>query len=350
MKQLFIVLLAISLSVNAQVLPTNFLHHVEYNGKHGFISMNDSLFVPFIYDSAFDFHEGMAGVMKDGKWGFIDEGGNVVIEIKYTSVQSFSEGLSAVNYGTLPAWYYIEKDGRFYRYNKKTTTNSDSLGSFHNGLALVKEYGYYYFINKKWEKKISAYTIRSDFSEGFAGYYYSGDPWPIGNGAGYRYIDTMYDKIGRSNEVIATNYEIGYDFHEGLAVVGNLNSGTWGYIDTTGKDIIPQRTALMAFDFSEGYGLIATDDSCLYIDRYGNVKLTLPYCRFLTSVSEGIITYCKDGKYGYMKIDGGKITEPFFDEARPFNNGYAPVRLGIKWGLVDKLGNVKWITQGFARI
>ena len=36
------------------------------------------------YDSAYDFHDGLAGVCLDGKWGFIDKTGREVTPFKYT--------------------------------------------------------------------------------------------------------------------------------------------------------------------------------------------------------------------------------------------------------------------------
>jgi hypothetical protein len=55
--------------------------------------------IPFEYDDAKPFSDGLAAVKKDGKWGYIDTGGRVDIPFEYTNVTSFSEGLAAVKKG-----------------------------------------------------------------------------------------------------------------------------------------------------------------------------------------------------------------------------------------------------------
>ncbi len=54
--------------------------------------------IPFKYDEAKSFSEGLALVKLNGKWGFIDKTGKEVgIPLgKYDNVMSFSEGLAAV--------------------------------------------------------------------------------------------------------------------------------------------------------------------------------------------------------------------------------------------------------------
>lgn len=61
------------------------------------------------YDSACDFHEGLAGVCRDGKWGFIDTSGREVVPCKYDAVNDFHEGLALVKLDG--KFGYIDKTG-----------------------------------------------------------------------------------------------------------------------------------------------------------------------------------------------------------------------------------------------
>ena len=44
-------------------------------------------------------------------------------------------------------------------------------------------------------------------------------------------------------------------------------------------------------------------------------------------------------KYGFVNKNGEVVIPCKYDEARSFSEGIAAVRLGDKWGFVDKKGN-----------
>jgi S-adenosylmethionine synthetase len=62
----------------------------------GYVSPNSEKKIPFIYDVARVFSEGLATVKKEGKCGYIDKSEKVVIPLKYDDLEDFSEGLAAV--------------------------------------------------------------------------------------------------------------------------------------------------------------------------------------------------------------------------------------------------------------
>ena len=52
--------------------------------------------IPFAYDQAMSFSEGLAAIRENDKWGFIDRKGTVVVSVQYKSVQPFSGGYAIV--------------------------------------------------------------------------------------------------------------------------------------------------------------------------------------------------------------------------------------------------------------
>src|SRR5213075_3114877 len=83
----------------AQPQPGSHLLLLEKDGKSGFIDQTGKAVIPFQYDRAYSFHEGLALVIvKDRKY-FIDTSGRVVFEPNYDVIREFSEGLCAVNRG-----------------------------------------------------------------------------------------------------------------------------------------------------------------------------------------------------------------------------------------------------------
>lgn len=69
--------------------------HID--GKWGYFDGRGNAAIPFTYDWAWPFSEGMACVKKGAGWGFIDTGGNVAIPFIYEQADSFFEGLAKVH-------------------------------------------------------------------------------------------------------------------------------------------------------------------------------------------------------------------------------------------------------------
>ena len=66
---------------------------VKVGDKWGFINRTGKVLIPFQFDKADNFYEGLAAVKKDGLWGFIDLKGNWVIKPKYDKIISpFEKG------------------------------------------------------------------------------------------------------------------------------------------------------------------------------------------------------------------------------------------------------------------
>lgn len=69
----------------------------EKKPSWGFIDRSGKTVIPFIYDHAIPFTDGLAAVRKDGKAGYIDKSGKTVIPFIYDSAAPFSEGLAYVS-------------------------------------------------------------------------------------------------------------------------------------------------------------------------------------------------------------------------------------------------------------
>lgn len=78
--------------------------------KYGYLDLSGSEIIPFIYDEARSFYEGLAAVCKDGKWGFIDPNGAEVLPFEFDSVYSFEDGLAPVS--KEEKWGMVDKTGK----------------------------------------------------------------------------------------------------------------------------------------------------------------------------------------------------------------------------------------------
>lgn len=80
----------------------------EKNGKWGYVNQAGEIIIPFQYDFANDFSEGLAAVRKMYDWGFIDETGNTIIPFMYDGAWDFIDGLAPVFKDEL--WGFIDKN------------------------------------------------------------------------------------------------------------------------------------------------------------------------------------------------------------------------------------------------
>lgn len=83
---------------------------------------------------------------------------------------------------------------------------------------------------------------------------------------------------GKGNVVIAPKYLEVSDFHDGMAAVccapidkGKGAQKRWGYIDKTGREVIPAKYSIKPSDFDSGLARVITRDENAYIiDKAGN--------------------------------------------------------------------------------
>ena len=48
----------------------------------------------------------------------------------------------------------------------------------------------------------------------------------------------------------------------------------------------------------------------------------------------------KDGKWGFMDVNGKMVIEPQFEDARSFCNGYAAIAKDGEWGFINAKGTI----------
>ncbi len=166
-------------------------------------------------------------------------------------------------------------------------------------------------------------------------------------------------------------------FSEGLAAVrlaGYVSSGKVGYIDRSGKVVIPYRFA-DGRPYREGLAAVVFDGHCYiewrdvsgrgtppsvrpetdcggvpsgvknpcgegFIDKTGKVVLRFQGVR---DFSEGLAAVEKDGKWGFINTHGKFSVQPRFEAARSFNEGLAAAKSDGRWGYLDHAGS--WTIQ-----
>ena len=277
--------------------------------------------IPFKYDNALNFSEGLAAVELNGKWGFINKSGKEMIPLKYDSIRSFSEGFAAVKLSD--KWGYINKSGK-----EVIPLKYDYVENFSKGLAEVVLNGITIKINKS-DKNVtpSIYGRRSkygnvlEFNEGLA---------PVMSLFKWGYIN----KSGK--EVTPLKYDHALGFSEGLAAVEINNK--WGYVNKSGKEVIPLKY-YYAGGFSEGLAIVLLNGKWGYINKSGKEVIPLKYDR-TEDFRKGLASVELNGKWGYVNKSGKEVIPVKYDTVSYSEEGLVKVGLNGKWGYINKSGKV----------
>lgn len=145
-------------------------------------------------------------------------------------------------------------------------------------------------------------------------------------------------------EVIAPQYDFARHFRCGLAPVGKkMDDGSikWGYIDKENSMVVP-----FVYDGAEtfepcGLAHVQQERKHGLIDTSG--KLVLPIDYDLVCINDiredkpGIVI--KNGKYGFVNVQGKIVVEPQYDKSFGFSDGIAACKMGDTLFLIDLAGN-----------
>ena len=117
-------------------------------------------------------------------------------------------------------------------------------------------------------------------------------------------------------------------------------------------------------EFNKTYDLLGINNfdswqgESFYNDKMESVA-TFSGCDKIDILTEdGLVAFCKNGKWGFVNTAGEVVLEPKYENARSFSNGLAAVCEDGKWGFVDKERNAISIpmkksiynTSGFASL
>jgi hypothetical protein len=320
--------------------------------KWGYIDKSGKLVIPFQFEEAGRFSEGLATAKKEGRWGYIDPKGNVAIAFQYTSADDFSEGVAFVTQ---------DKTRLCIDRNAKTV--------FHLAAGLRVSQGF----------TDGRAVVGNDDAKVEDG--------KIVDGTG---LQGLIDREGKI--AVRPQFRMIGRFSEERAVIvtDTREAGTWeGLIDPDGNYVVPLSKNLH-FDSQVGYrdGLIPfkrsvkhaaglADETGGFMNRDGHVVMNCPhgirpvtdsaadfrisgfsdglaaFVRMMSAaerrgnlirVERGLPTDMPEGftQCGYLDRSGRVAIQPQFDwpfGLSAFSEGLAAVKKGDKWGYIDKKGH-----------
>ena len=250
-------------------------------------------------------------VKKDQYVGLVDKDGKVVADYIYQTIDKMDDDLYKVRKGD---YGLINKDGK-----EIVPCNFLYIGEVSEGIITMKASDKFIYVTK--EGKLitkKGYKNASDFSDGMAGV----ETFENNN----IFIDTTGKEMVPEVEISIAN-----KFSEGLAAVRKEKDGKYCYIDKTGKVVLDCSEYEDVNNFENGLARVSIgkkeNERYGFIDKTGKVVIDLIY-ENCEKFFNGLAKVKKDGKSGYINTNGEFYEYDQMEE----KNG--------KYGLLDKDKNV----------
>lgn len=147
------------------------------------------------------------------------------------------------------------------------------------------------------------------------------------------YIDTL------GNTLFQPVYEAAFPFSSGYAPIKQYER--WGLIDTLGREALP--TVHEQITLPEQGILFAGDEYGMALFKCtpsGVKRMTAPVYFPVTSPADNRVGVTRNGKQGFLDLDGHEVIPCIYDEIGAFHLGRTLVRNEDSYGIIDTLGNI----------
>jgi hypothetical protein len=289
-----------------------------------------------------EFSEGLAAVKIGGKWGYIDQGGSLVIPPKFAGAWFFWEGLASVKLDERsPLWGFVDRkgdvviqpqfgmplqfsEGLVEGYGEKNKVMNIPLGYMNKtGKYIVRldEPGFEIEVLLGFSDGLARVSMRPKHADG-----------SVGPGK-YGYIDHS------GKWVIPRSFVAADDFHEGRAAVMGKD-GTWGYIDKAGEFVIAPRFEA-ASEFSERLAAVRIAGRWCWINKSGEVVIQPMFeAEEVGAFRSGMAVLVHNRKIGYINTKGEMVIPQTLDDGSEFVEGIAHLEDRSGYKVINTSGNV----------
>jgi hypothetical protein len=293
----------------------------------GYVDRNtDAELIPYQFERAFEFSEGLAAVRIEGSFGFIDLNGNVVIEPEFDLAGEFYLGLAEVLVGDVVG--VIDRSGQFVvepQFGRAIPFTADTLivaeGNWRNG--------YYAGYERLEGLSGSPYTGGRP-----VGLYHIAKGWVTEP----KFSISLFDEPSRG--LIWATTEDQYSGPFGLLRA----DGTWQVepvythvqsLSEVGRAVVRGPSPDRVYEYN-GREI----DPSGVVDRDGNLVIPLEFNFLLSWGSLYAPATDRDGRQGLVGIDGTLLGGRYFDEVGISEWGSPRVREGETWYSIEPSGDL----------
>lgn len=295
-------------------------------GQMGLIDRTGRQVVPCIYEAVGYPSEGRVLVGRDGRYGFTDLQGREVIPPTYLRAGNFSEGCSPVLVvidSFFSACTFIDTMG-----HQLFPPIYENLQPFGCGYALVRRYSRWGIIDHAGREVLT--TMYENMTTLFDTLFFAGDS------SGMALFDRRMKPLTKPV----------YTWTGGIQCnrIPVQRDGKYGFLDRTGREVIPCRYDEISL-FHLDRAMVRLGDRYGILDTAGRAVLPIEY-ENRTPFGEKYVYHDslalveRDGRLGFVDLDGHLVIPFHFDKAYDFSEGLASVCFNGMWGYIDTHGDV----------
>lgn len=122
-----------------------------------------------------------------------------------------------------------------------------------------------------------------------------------------------------------------------VLLIPMLCSSVWLHAACPPTQSLPAMDVLYGFDVS-GFTRFKQQDKFGVIDAQGKVRIPAIYAEMDVALFEERVAVVRDGKIGFVDMDGQEIGAFAYEDVRPFHDGYAAIKRDGLWGYMDRAG------------
>ena len=346
---------------------------VGKDNKYGYINRSGVEVTPLKYDRARSFGLYSARVQLHGKWGLVNNEGKEITPLVYDDMQGCDDPI--VRLGN-KFGYVSQKSGKLLTPIIYDCAETWVVAS-HCHLAAVQIAGKWGCINEKGKEILPLKYEEIDIHQlgvpGISAKY--NDKWGYFNVHGKEIVPIIYEDIFINKHCIVANYDGQWGFmdkngnpltdfeYEDFEEFSNdrarvKKNGKYGFIDAQCAVVIP----IMYDDCEPQFSETSSSNPRIlplwvklgglygFIDIFGHIVIKPKY-EFVQSFQDiwnrrPLAAVVKNGAAGFISITGKVVIlciyEPDFDQRENycFLSGFANVKQGGKWGVIDQKNNI----------
>lgn len=349
------------------------LAKVEQNKKWGYVNQSGEIKINCVYKNVTDFHKGVAIAYNDNEYGLLNTKGDTLFPFSYHSLEFINDSLFLFNdkkgYGVMslkddtiiPPIYKKPFEFNNNGFAKVKSDNGYGIIDLKNTLIIKDKYdkmGEISENNMIWVKLRNGYTLIN-----------------LNNGTKiklkkYKKLEDescglilfkkekKYGYLNFNGKItIPESFKMAEPFKNGLAIV--KEDKNWGVINKTGHYIIDSKWESIKA-FGDYYITKDIKGMSYLINNLGETMFKLEGIKLVSEFNKGCaIAQNQENKKFYINTKGEMIIKYYYDDAKPFDNNIAIIKLGNKWGIIDTKGKfilspkyyqIDSVSEGLAKI
>ena len=264
------------------------------------------------YDHIAAMLHGTANVLSDGKWGVARGDGTLIIPNNYDQISTFYQNTAIVRSGR--EIYAIDENS-----NRTAMAEPGTIDfkNFSGGRIPILTGDGWHRASAALELGAKSFEDMGMYSENYAAAQIGGS-WGV--------IDLTINWLIQPEYEGIVKDELGRSYGQGAVFVRNAGEVQ---LYTNGKWIEELFDDAKPFS-EEGYAAVMKNGKWGFIDINGQLRIDHIFDEAL-SFSGHLAAVMVDGYWGYISIDGRLVIEAKFDEAKSFSQGSAPVKTERGW-------------------